>query len=283
MPKQFQVLDIGGTTIKGALLEPDSSGEFRIVDGPWQAEDPDWDNFEDWVAREMPLREGIERLGVSSAGFLDANLGIIKLWPVAGWQDRPLQDNLQRAYGVPVHLLNDGEAHLSAHLDIYPTPQITIAFGTAIAFGWANEHGEIMRPRTDRNFDIGEWQIPTSAEKTSVWWALGSQGFEDLQEEEGETNALRHWGYRMGRFLVSVACVFQPRSIVISGGRIDDDWDRVEPALRAAVTRTKPEWLDTPVIVNSPYGWQSALFGMAKHVARLEGGQLSRVASGTLP
>ncbi len=275
----YQVIDVGGSSIKGALLERAGEGQWGLLDGPWVFEEPDWEHFERWVVEVMPLRDGVDSLGVSSAGFLDIQSGVVKLLPVAGWTDRPLRDKLQRAYGVPVHLLNDGEAHLCAHLDVYPNPQITIAFGTALGFGWANAAGEIVRPRPDRNFDIGEWRIPTRAENTAVWWALGEEGFQDLLDVEGEVGALRHWGYRAGQFLVSIASVFQPRAMILTGGKIDSNWADVERSLRAAITRAKPEWLETPLIVPSPYGRESALFGMAKYVASLEGGKALRASS----
>jgi predicted NBD/HSP70 family sugar kinase len=267
---RYQVMDIGGSSVKGAVFETAADGKLRIVEGPWSLDEPQWEGFERWVVEAMPLAADVTRLGVSTAGFIDTHRGVVELFPAAGWTDKPLATDLGRAYGVPITLLNDGEAHLCAHRDLHPLPQITIAFGTALAFGLADENGGIVRPRSDRNFDIGEWRIPTHADNTAVWWALGSEGLDDLLAAEGEPGGYRHWGYRMGQFLVSLAAVFQPRSIIISGGRLQDQWPSVEPALRAAFAKNKPQWLEAPLIQPSPYGWQSALYGMAKYLATTE-------------
>jgi predicted NBD/HSP70 family sugar kinase len=268
----YQVFEVGLQGVTAAVLDATDGTRLAVIDGPHRLMNPDWVNFEQWLVAQMPLGPGVQRIAVSSPGLLDPATGVVRMLPAARWVDRPLQAALTQAYGVPTHVLSDGEAHVQAHLALFASPQIALAFDSAIAFGWANTEGRIVRPRSDRNFDIGEWQIPTHAENTSLWWALGDEGFAELLEaEKSEAGALRHWGFRMGRFVISLAAVFQPKTIVLSGARLAANWQQIEPSMRAAISRHKPAWLDAPAIVASPYGAQSELFGMATYLARMEG------------
>jgi predicted NBD/HSP70 family sugar kinase len=267
----LQVAEIGPRQVRSAVLDRREGNRLVITEGPFTYANPDWLNFETWLLERMPLHDGVDRICVSTPGLLDPSTGVVRTLPTARWVDRPLAAALTQTYGVPVHVLSDGEAHVHAHVGLFANPQVALAFDSAIAFGWANSEGRIVRPRPDRNFDIGEWQIPTHAENTSLWWALGDEGYADLLEQEkSEAGALRHWGFRMGRFVISLGAVLQPRTIVLSGARLTSHWQAVEPSMRAAISKHKPAWLEPPVIVQSPLGADSALYGMANYLLSIE-------------
>ena len=270
----LQVIEIGLRQVKGATIESAGYDQLVVTGGPHVYADPDWARFEEWVEDRMPLHDGVERVGISTPGLLDPATGVVRMFPAAKWTDRPLEARLARVYGVPVHLLSDGEAHAHAHMSLFAKPLVALAFDSTIAFGWANADSHIVRPRADRNFDIGEWQIPTHADNTSLWWALGDEGFSELLElEKTEAGALRHWGFRLGRFISSLAAVLQPRTVVLSGSRIVLHWAQVEPPLRAAVTRHKPAWLEPPAIVQTPFGEESGLLGIASYLSKIAGSE----------
>ena len=76
----------------------------------------------------------------------------------------------------------------------------------------------IVRTLADINFDIGELSLSSKASNSHVWWALGSNGLGELQTNLGLSDGVKHYGYRLGSFLLNICIIFRPKSVVISGG-----------------------------------------------------------------
>jgi predicted NBD/HSP70 family sugar kinase len=74
-----------------------------------------------------------------------------------------------------------------------------------------------------------------------------------------------NFGYRLGAFLSNLAGIFQPKTIVLSGGITELYWDEFKSSLRSEFSQSKPDWLEEPQIRSSPYGKNAALRGMAKY------------------
>jgi glucokinase len=111
-------LDIGGTKIAGALVD----GEGRIVARALRPT-PRGDAARVLGAVEAvlaglttdPRWEGVQAVGVGSAGPVDASKGTVSPVNIPGWRDFPLTAAVrERTGGLPVTLVGDGVAMAAA-------------------------------------------------------------------------------------------------------------------------------------------------------------------------
>ena len=103
-------IDIGGTKIAGALVDPDGVivREARV---PTPATDPDA-IADAVVALIEELSEGAEVVaaGVAAAGFVDAARANIVYAPNLSWRNEPFKAKLQAKLSIPVFIDNDANA-----------------------------------------------------------------------------------------------------------------------------------------------------------------------------
>ena len=103
-------IDIGGTKIAGALVDPDGSiiRESRVATPAH-----DSDAIADAVIELInELSEGVEVVaaGVAAAGFIDAERANIVYAPNLSWRHEPFKAKLQARTTVPVFIENDANA-----------------------------------------------------------------------------------------------------------------------------------------------------------------------------
>lgn len=103
-------IDIGGTKIAGALVDPDGA---IIRDGrtPTPASDPE--AISDAVIQLIhELSEGVQVVGagVAAAGFIDATRSVMLHSPNLSWRNEPLREKLQARTSIPIFLENDANA-----------------------------------------------------------------------------------------------------------------------------------------------------------------------------
>lgn len=95
-------------------------------------------------------------------------------------------------------------------------------------------------------------------------------GLAELEHDLGHEKAMARFGHRLGTFLATVAGIFQPCSIVVSGGIVADDanWRAIEPSTVESFRGTVPDWfgrLDlAPRITRTPFGRDAGLWGAAR-------------------
>lgn len=261
--KMIHTLDIGGSGVKSAIFSKSKDGTLNLEKPVSYLQNPEWGSIEDWLYDH--IGGGWASLSISCGGFMDYTNGAVKLFRIANWHDKPLMQNLQERFpDTRMFLLNDGEAHLYAHHDLYDHPQMCLALGTSLAFAITNNSGKFIRAGQNTNFDIGEVKLKTNAHDPHVWWALGSHGLKHLQDKFGDKEGTRHFGYRLGSFLKDFASIFQPATIILSGGITESCWPVFQENLFSEFSQSKPDWLKMPSIVQSPYGREAALRGMAK-------------------
>ena len=269
----IRTIDIGGSGVKSAqfALDNNSPSGLRLEGDIRHFENPDWAHFEEWI-KELGIID-TQIVGIACAGFVDALEGVVRLFRVGGWRDKDLKLDLgDRFKGVEFHILNDAEAHLMAHAHLYPHPMMNLCLGTSPGFAMSRgtgmerspRSGVILNPRVGRNFDIGAVRIPTSASNNEVWWALGAEGLKELQGAHGRAEGTKHFGSRLGSFLVSICSIFQPKTVVLSGGIVDAHWSYLERRVHEEFGHGRPDWLEQPEIVKSPYAKDAALWGMAR-------------------
>lgn len=259
---RFRGLDIGGSGVKSILLS-DLNDDLK-KDAVKYYKNPDWEHFTSWLHRNNLINTDI--IGISCAGFIDPS-GIVKMFRAGNWINKSLSSEIiSHSPKAKVILLNDAEAHLMAHYDLYKNPQMCIALGTSLGFAINDKNGVIVRPLNNINFDIGQLSIPTKASNNRVWWALGSNGLKELQDSMGKNDGTRHFGYRLGTLIGNLCSVFRPQTVVFSGGITEAWWPVFQETMISEFIHEKPDWLEQPDFVKSPFSSEAALVGMAKYV-----------------
>jgi glucokinase len=119
MPSAVGV-DIGGTSVKLAVVRPDGSVLLRSSLSTQADDDPDTtisriargvDDLLDAARRTDPERVGEPVVGVGCAGLISTQEGVVHLSPnLPRWKDVPLGPDLSRRLGAPVLLHNDANA-----------------------------------------------------------------------------------------------------------------------------------------------------------------------------
>ena len=257
-------IDVGGSGAKLQRYDSRLGTRGEMV----RYDQPDWERFDSWLASKLDFAPSL--IGVSSAGFVDREEGVVRLARVAGWVDRPLVRQLEARFpGSRVAVVNDAEAHLLAHLDQYPAPMLCLALGTSPALAVSLPEVPVLRPRSGLNFDIGSMRLETRATNKEAWWALGTKGLRELQAKMGELPGTLHFGHRLGSLLANLAILFFPERIVVSGGIVERWWREMEVGVLEELTQRFPsfgaskELPQCPKLIASPHGASAALRGAA--------------------
>lgn len=259
-------VDIGGSGVKTALFEsskhydtPKKLTETQFFDNP------DFDNFAPWLSYKVD--NDFDVLGVSCPGIIQDD--IVARCYIANWQNKDLINELSTQYSAEAVLLNDAEAHLMANVVRHTYPLMGISLGTSFGFAMTDSLGILYRSPKLHNFEIGGMVLKSSANNPQVWYALGSKGLKDLQEEKGEMRGARHFGYRLGAFLLQLNTLFAPAHIVISGGIAQTYADTLLEAIQQEFVASQQDTL--PQVHISPYGRDTALWGMAYYAWLMDG------------
>jgi hypothetical protein len=115
-----------------------------------------------------------------------------------------------------------------------------------------------------QNLDLGGFRLHTSASPGQVWDALGNAAYHELVRSLGERDGVSQYGARLGAFLGQLSNVFQPSTIVVSGGLTEAHWVFMQRAVLEELGASCPNWLEKPVVKRSPHGALAALVGAAR-------------------
>lgn len=85
---------------------------------------------------------------------------------------------------------------------------------------------EIVRTCNGENWDIGDFHLQTRQAPYEVYKKLGAEGLSELERNLPE-DPYRHYGARLGQFLKSLAIIFRPSTIGLSGGIITSHGDTI--------------------------------------------------------
>ncbi len=151
-------VDLGGTTIKGALLN--GTTFLREREAPTRGREGREAIMSSLFSVIDALLEGAERpelLGVSSAGNIDPYRGICVYATenLMGWTGVDLKGTLEARYRIPVQADNDAVCALKGELLFYPEERdvTMLTFGTGVG-GASLVNGEIVR---GEHFDGARW------------------------------------------------------------------------------------------------------------------------------
>lgn len=209
------LIDIGGSGIKMADYSDGNIGDVIKYDHV--------KSLDDFVELIKSFSKGnrVEGVAISTAGFVDSNLGILNRCACASYLEGELVNRIKRDFVFStVRVINDGEAHARSLL--FPERNVKfgaihLSLGTSVGFGVIDENKQIVRACNGGNWDIGNVLLRTSKAPYEVWEKLGSKALKDMVENS-EDNPYVHYGWRLGGLLNNLAVIFRPRTIGLSGG-----------------------------------------------------------------
>lgn len=260
--KKIRVIDIGSSGLKTLSCSWNQYKKKPTKLTPEKRIRPDYNDFLSWLGKEGLLDS--DYYGVGVPGIV-TSIGEVKFSHATGWQNRKLQKELHDFLLKEVVVLNDAETHLLAHYNFNGHPQMCIALGSSLGFATTDIRGKLFRAGDFANFEVGQIPLVTRAKNKQVWWALGSEGLKELQQDQGEINGTKQFGYRLGNFLATLVTLYRPATIFLSGG-ITEKWGQLFlPLAKYELEKNIPDWIMHPNLCLSPYGKQTGLIGLLKY------------------
>ena len=238
-------IDLGGTTIKGALFEGNKIVKSAAVPTPGKEGRAAifgalFSFIDSLTEKEVAL------IGISSAGNIDPDAGkcVYATDNLLGWTGADIRGEVEGRYRVPCKVDNDAVCALKGELTFYPDIKnaTMLTFGTGVG-GASLVNGQILR---GRNFDAARWGHlvlePNGracncgkcgcAESYLSATALVKRGREYLPSlkdckqlfalaEEGNKAAeevLQEFGFYLNLLLDNIRTALAPELIILGGG-----------------------------------------------------------------
>lgn len=261
--KKMRVIDLGKSGLKTITFKGSLATSDLINLTPVSITKPDYKNFIPWL-KEVGFLDS-DNYGVSVPGIVTSS-GEVKFSHATGWQNRALKNELDNHLEQDVLVLNDAEAHLFSHLDFDGHPQMCIALGSSLGFATTDKRGRLLRAGDCANLEVGQIPLVTRASNKQVWWALGSDGLNELQHNLGEVDGVKQFGYRLGNFLATLVAIYRPSTIYLTGGIVEKMGTLFLPMVKSELEKTIPDWLKKPQLYLSPFGQKAGLIGLMKYI-----------------
>ncbi len=287
-------LDVGGTTIKSAVIGSDGARQLTrtvptpVADGPAKVVQTLRDAARSQVAAARSADIPVAAVGVVVPGIVDASRGVARYAANIGWSDVPLRDLLRDELGLPVEVGHDvraaglAEVELGAAADL--TDAMIVVLGTGIAgvvvsggtivqghAGIAGEIGHIPVGNLEIRCNCGAFgclEMFSSARAVSRMYAerTGSTlGADEIVARLGQDDDARQvWRTAtatLARGLVCAALLTDPQRVVLAGG-LSAAGDTLRDPVAAAFAAGMP-WRDTPELVVSELAGAAGLVGAA--------------------
>jgi glucokinase len=304
-------VDIGGTHIRAAAFEPNSTKPLTHKRTKTLANEPGV--FERLVhAIESVWQADVSVIGIACPGPLDPHTGTILATPnITEWQNFPLTTKLSEHFGVPVHLDNDanmaglGEWQFGAgmgHADlIYLTISTGIGGGVVtnghLLQGFHGLGAELGHMTVDANGPLCGCGQPGHIEAFSSGTAIAryvnaqikagqkstlhsSQSLSTVQIADAAlkgdalaVSAFERAGHYLGIAVANYLAIFDP-SILVFGGGVSQAGDLLFKPFEASLRKSifHPHYLDDLVITKAALGDDAGLLG-ALALARLALGE----------
>ncbi len=259
-------VDMGASGPRGALVEIDGAAA-RLASEITPLKHPN--RRRSLVKALHRMFDGIDTIGISLAGVMDPTTGAVRRSGPYPWIEGPLGRQLTDDLGVHVHVVNDAEAHLLAHVSGGAHPMLCVSLGSGLGFALTDDTGRIRHPRSDTCWEVGHFLVRrpdgNDRQRDDAVWALGADGLAEARAVHGSTVGLDVWGDDVGLFVYNMARLFQPATVVFTGGIAagleSDLTDRVDATL-ARFWPANSSWAP-PSLTTSPFGPGSAIVGAA--------------------
>lgn len=292
-------VDVGGTTIKGALLGPDGGIVERSVHPTGHGEDAAAAvvGAAELLSAAAARRSlPVAAIGVVTPGIVDSERGVVGYASNLGWRDLPLRDRVAAATGVPVGLGHDvrsageAEGRLGAARDC--RDYLHIVIGTGIAATVVVD-GRIVTGSAGGAGEIGHVPVREAGEPCScgqhgcleVYASAGglARRYERIAGRPASAAEIRSrlgddpvadlvWADAVSALvhgIATVALVLEPERVVLGGGLAQAGADLRTPLV--AGLRGALAWRTPPEVRLSGLGPDAAVLGAALLAARVAG------------
>ena len=300
-------IDIGGTHIRVAAFEPDTTTPFAHQRARSQGNVPGvYDRLVHSI--ENIWQTNISAIGIASPGPLDPQTGVILSTPnIPEWENFPLAPNLSNHFGVPVYLDNDAnmaglaEWQYGAGRGHHNLIYLTISTGIG---GGVISHDRLLQGFHGMGAELGHMTIDKDGpvcgcghrghiESFSSGTAIARYVNEQLQIGSSSTlqphpelsarevaaaalngdplsiSAFERAGHYLGIAVANYLAIFDP-SILVFGGGVSQVGDLLFEPFKDSLYQHvfHPHYLDNLVITRAALGDDAGLLG-ALALARL--------------
>src|SRR6476659_7023361 len=288
-------VDVGGTTVKAALLDSDGREYGRCEQptprhvGPEAIVATIIDTVVE-LQRHVPDAGRLRAVGLVVPGVVDAQHGIAVYATNLGWRDLPIRQMVAEGVGLPVILDHDVRAAGLAELELGAGrgahEMLFVALGTGIAAAVITR-GRLATGATGMAGELGHLPVVPDGE----WCACGQRGCTETyasgaalsrrysaisgissvpasdvigRASVGDDMARRIFSdalTALGRALVNYVLIMDPEMIIIGGGLADSG-----PALLDPLTREVQgglAWRSAPTISGGRFGAHAGRRGAA--------------------
>ena len=267
MLKNIVLVDIGATYIKAGLLD-DGFGVSNFCQ--FQAK-----SFSTLVKGITNLCNHPSLVAISTSGLINSKkCEVVSSSYFLPWMTGSVSAQIKMRLGehVDVILINDGEAHVLSLLKNKDVNfgAISISLGTAIGFGAIDKEGNIARPLTGNNWEIGHIVLPNSpftefSYSAFSGYLLGMNGLTALKNSFGD-DAYRIYGCYLGKFISDLCLIFRPKTVFLTGGIIRHNWNKIDKFITMELSKLQYYEGDVKIIVSDEF--DSALSGLAELIKR---------------
>jgi fructokinase len=243
-------VDLGGTKIEVAVLEPDGQTVLRErIPTPVGQYEATVESITQLVRRAERIAGTGAPVGVGTPGSLSTATGLVINANSTVLIGKPLQADLERAIGRPIRLANDADCFVLSEATDGAAAGAKIVFGVILGTGVGGAIAIDRRVLRGASGIAGEWghnplPWPRADELTGPRCYCGKDGCIETflsgpalareKSASGEECALAAYEDRLARALASIINVLDPHVIVLGGGVSNvDRLHRNVPALLA--------------------------------------------------
>jgi glucokinase len=288
-------VDVGGTTVKAALLDSDGREHGRSERPTLRYVGPDSivATIIDAVVelqRHLPEAGRLRAVGLVVPGVVDAQHGIAVYATNLGWRDLPIRQLVAEAVGLPVILDHDVRAAGLAELELGAGrgahEMLFVALGTGIAAAVITG-GQLATGATGMAGELGHLPVFPDGE----WCACGQRGCTETyasgaalarrysavsgisgvsasevlsRASAGDDLARRIFSdavTALGRALVNYILIMDPEMIIIGGGLADSGAALLDPL--TSEVQDGLAWRSAPTISGGRFGADAGRRGAA--------------------
>lgn len=294
-------VDIGGTHIRVAMYEPDSTTPVSHHRTRSQANEPGVFDRLVQAIESVWQKDRVEAIGIASPGPLDPHTGTILATPnIPQWKNFPLAPNLSKHFGVPVYLDNDanmaglGEWRYGAGKGHHNLVYITISTGIG---GGVISHDRLLQGFHGMAAELGHMiidpkgppcgcgyhgHVESFSSGTAIARYVNEQitaGTKSMLQSHPSLNtaqvadaaregdplaisAFRRAGHYLGIAMANYLAIFDP-SILIFGGGVSQVGDLLFKPFEESLHKHTfhPHYLDDLVITKAALGDNAGLMG----------------------
>lgn len=282
-------LDIGGTTIKGAVFDRSGSQTPTRAHQTFLGNDTPYDRVIELLT--MLLDESLDSgqlpsaIGIGTPGLVHPTSGTVKYAANLNWRDLPLKALIEERFGLPVAVDHDARAAARAEMDARPGAHdlVFVPIGTGISAAIASG-GRLITGATGATGEFGHMTVIPGGESCSC----GQHGCLEAYASAGsivrrfterakvpvinaaEVAALiatdpvaeAVWKEAVNALaggLCALTAILDPQEIIIGGGLACAGESLLTPLRRGVEERLA--WRAPPIISRSKIGQRAGLVG----------------------